>query len=82
MDYKRAFFGLVLAFVLAWCASVEYRAWQPQAVENTPAMNWLFQPTDVTNENGQSLTRANLLDGIIQSALTNTVAQDSPPDDE
>lgn len=82
MNYKRAFFGLVLAVVLAWCASVEYRAWQPQAITSTPAMTWLFQNTDVTNENGQTLTRANLLDGIIQSAITNTAAAQPPPDDE
>ena len=71
-DYKVAFFGLLTALVVAWAGYAEYRI---QTFQTTPAVEWLFVETNIRNTEGQALTRAQMLDQVMQSALENTAAQ-------
>lgn len=79
-DYKVAFFGLLTALVVAWAGYAEYRI---QTFQTTPAVEWLFLETNIRNTEGQALTRAQMLDQVVQSALENTAAQQQPlPEEE
>lgn len=79
-DYKVAFFGLLTALVVAWAGYAEYRI---QTFQTTPAVEWLFLETNIRNQEGQALTRAQMLDQVMQSALENTAAQQQPlPEEE
>lgn len=79
-DYKVAFFGLLTALVVAWAGYAEYRI---QTFQTTPAVEWLFVETNIRNQEGQALTRAQMLDQVMQSALENTAAQQQPlPEEE
>ena len=79
-DYKVAFFGLLTALVVAWAGYAEYRI---QTFQTTPAVEWLFLETNIRNTEGQALTRAQMLDQVMQSALENTAAQQQPlPEEE
>ena len=79
-DYKVAFFGLLTALVVAWAGYAEYRI---QTFQTTPAVEWLFLETNIRNQEGQALTRAQMLDQVVQSALENTAAQQQPlPEEE
>jgi hypothetical protein len=79
-DYKVAFFGLLTALVVAWAGYAEYRI---QTFQTTPAVEWLFLETNIRNTEGQALTRAQMLDQVMQSALENTAAQQQPlPNEE
>ena len=79
-DYKVAFFGLLTALVVAWAGYAEYRI---QTFQTTPAVEWLFLETNIRNHEGQALTRAQMLDQVMQSALENTAAQQQPlPEEE
>ena len=79
-DYKVAFFGLLTALVVAWAGYAEYRI---QTFQTTPAVEWLFVETNIRNTEGQALTRAQMLDQVVQSALENTAAQQQPlPEEE
>ena len=79
-DYKVAFFGLLTALVVAWAGYVEYRI---QTFQTTPAVEWLFLETNIRNQEGRALTRAQMLDQVMQSALENTAAQQQPlPEEE
>ena len=79
-DYKVAFFGLLTALVVAWAGYAEYRI---QTFQTTPAVEWLFVETNIRNTEGQALTRAQMLDQVMQSALENTAAQQQPlPEEE
>ena len=79
-DYKVAFFGLLTALVVAWAGYAEYRI---QTFQPTPAVEWLFLETNIRNQEGQALTRAQMLDQVMQSALENTAAQQQPlPEEE
>ena len=79
-DYKVAFFGLLTALAVAWAGYAEYRI---QTFQTTPAVEWLFVETNIRNQAGQALTRAQMLDQVMQSALENTAAQQQPlPEEE
>ena len=79
-DNKVAFFGLLTALVVAWAGYAEYRI---QTFQTTPAVEWLFLETNIRNQEGQALTRAQMLDQVMQSALENTAAQQQPlPEEE
>jgi len=86
MDYRRAFFGLSLVLILTWCGYVTYRVAQQPTSAPSQADTWLFAPTNVTGDDGQTLSRASLLDSVVASALQNTAdaAADvtPPPDDQ
>ena len=80
VDYKVACFGLLTALVVAWAGYAEYRI---QTFQTTPAVEWLFLETNIRNQEGQALTRAQMLDQVVQSALENTAAQQQPlPEEE
>ena len=79
-DYKVAFFGLLTVLALAWAGYAEYRI---QTFQTTPAVEWLFAETNIRNTEGQALTRSQMLDQVMQSALENTAAQQQPlPNEE
>ena len=81
-DYKIAFFGLLVVLVIGgWGGYVEYRV---RNIPTTPAVEWLFTETNITNPEGQALTRAQMVDQMLQSALENTAAaaQQLPPSEE
>ena len=79
-EYKVAFCGLLTALVVAWAGYADSRI---QTFQTTPAVEWLFLETNIRNQEGQALTRAQMLDQVMQSALENTAAQQQPlPEEE
>ena len=76
INYKMAFFVLIAVIALAWVGAVEMRM-RTQDVSGQADM-WLFEATNVTNEEGQQLSRAALLDRIITSSMESAV----PPAEE
>lgn len=69
MNYKYAFFGLLVALVVAWAVSVEVRARQVQTPPTGQSEEWLFIATNVTDAEGQQMTRAQLLDQLITASV-------------
>lgn len=69
VNYKLAFYGLLVALVVAWAVSVEVRTQQSQTPVQAQADGWLFQPTNVTDDAGGQLSRAQLLDQVITASV-------------
>jgi hypothetical protein len=76
IDYKMAFFALLAVIVLAWAGVVEMRLRTQDAPGQ--ADTWLFEPTNVTDEEGQRLSRATLIDRVV----TSSVQASAPPQEE
>jgi uncharacterized protein YpmS len=76
IDYKMAFFVLLAVIALAWVGVVEMRLRVQDAPG--PAYTWLFEPTNVTDEEGQGLSRATLIDRVVSSS----VQASAPPQEE
>ena len=69
VNYKLAFYALLVALVVAWAVSVEVRTRQAQSPAASQADTWLFVETNVTDEAGQQLSRAGLLDRLITASV-------------
>ena len=71
INYKVGFYALLIALVVAWAVSVEVRTRQAQspAASQSQADTWLFVETNVTDEAGQQLSRAGLLDRLITASV-------------
>lgn len=67
IDYKTSFFVLISVIVLAWVGFVEMRL----RTQDAPGQSdtWLFEPTNVTDESGQQLSRATLIDRVVTSSV-------------
>ena len=76
IDYRMAFFSLLVVIVLAWVGVVEMRLRVQDAPG--PSDTWLFEPTNVTDEEGQRLSRATLIDRVV----TSSVQASAPPQEE
>jgi hypothetical protein len=76
IDYKIAFWVLLAVILLAWVGVVEMRMQTQGVIGQADA--WLFEPTNVTGEEGQPLSRAALIDRVITSSVQSGV----PPAEE
>ena len=82
INYKVGFYALLIALVVAWAVSVEVRTRQAQspAASQSQADTWLFVETNVTDEAGQQLSRAGLLDRLITASVQADAAAAGVPD--
>jgi hypothetical protein len=72
LTYKWAFYGLVGLLGVLWLGSVEYRVRQMQGAQAPPvtaAMEWLFQGTNIRTPEGEALTRAMMLDRLLNESV-------------
>jgi cell division protein FtsL len=67
IDYKIAFWVLLAVILLAWVGVVEMRMQTRGVIGQADA--WLFEPTNVTDESGQQLSRATLIDRVVTSSV-------------
>ena len=72
LTYKLAFYVLLGLLGVLWLGSVEYRVRQLQGAQAppvTPAMEWLFQGTNIRTPEGDALTRAMMLDNLLNESV-------------
>ncbi len=79
IDYRIAFFVLLAVILLAWVGVVEMR--MRTRVPIGQADTWLFEPTNVTDEEGQQLSRAALIDRVITSSVQSSAPSPEETDD-
>ena len=79
IDYWIAFFVLLAVILLAWVGVVEMR--MRTRVPIGQADTWLFEPTNVTDEEGQQLSRAALIDRVITSSVQSSAPSPEETDD-
>ena len=79
IDYRIAYFVLLAVILLAWVGVVEMR--MRTRVPIGQADTWLFEPTNVTDEEGQQLSRAALIDRVITSSVQSSAPSPEETDD-
>jgi len=83
VTYKLAFYVLLVVLGLLWLGSVEYRVRQVQGAQEPPvtaAMEWLFQGTNIRTPEGNALTRAMMLDNLLNESVVGDAQEPVDPE--